>query len=66
MRAAAQACIQDLQPDIGSSNGGGDGAGKFCLRFGNHSRWTTILTKLCIMQASDEARCAKCSYSNRI
>ena len=57
MRAAAQACIQDLQPDTGSSNGGGGGAGRFCLRFGNHSRWTTILTKLCVMQTSDEKVC---------
>ena len=57
MRAAAQACIQDLQPDTGSSNGEGGGAGRFCLRFGNHSRWTTILTKLCMMQASDEKVC---------
>ena len=29
MRAAAQACTQDLQPDTGNSNGGGVGRADF-------------------------------------
>ena len=27
--------------------------GGFCPHYGNHSRWTAVLTKLCMMQCSD-------------
>ena len=32
------------------------GGFRFCPCFGNCCRWTTILTNLCIMQVSDEAK----------
>ena len=32
------------------------GGGGFCPRFGNHGKWITILTKLFLIQVSDEKK----------